>query len=158
MEQKKRNKISVLFIDDEPHNRNSFKAGFRRNFRITLAASGEEGLEFFQEIRPEVVISDQRMPGLEGVDVLRQIKTMDPHPCRILLTGFSRIESVQDAIQKGIIDLYMQKPWDSQKLIEAIVAGAELNRDRVAGRIKDIEQPDEEVLNEDKAPSIQQPF
>lgn len=158
MEQKKRNKISVLFIDDEPHNRNSFKASFRRNFRITLAASGEEGLELFQEIRPEVVISDQRMPGLEGVDVLKQIKRMDPHPCRILLTGYSRIDSVQEAIQKGIIDTYMQKPWDSQKLIEAIVAGAELNSDRIAGLIKDVVQPDEKDLNGDKVHSIQQPF
>ena len=90
--------------------------------------------------------------------MLKQIKRMDPHPCRILLTGYSRIDSVQEAIQKGIIDIYMQKPWDSQKLIEAIVAGAELNNDRVAGRIKDLVQHDEEVLNEDKVSSIQQPF
>ena len=158
MEQKTRNKISLLFIDDEPNNRNSFKAGFRRNFIITLAAAGEKELELFQENRPEVVISDQRMPWLEGLDVLKQINIMDSHPCQILLTGFSRIDSVQKSIQKGIVDLYMQKPWDSQKLIEAIVADAELNEDRDAGRIKGFVQPDEEVLNEDKVPSIQQTF
>jgi response regulator RpfG family c-di-GMP phosphodiesterase len=158
LEQKKRNNISVLFIDYEPDNRNSFKARFCRNFDITLTASGEEGLDLFEEIRPEVIISDQHMPGLEGVDVLKQIKRIDPHTCRILITGYSRIESVQEAIQKGIIDLYMQKPWDSQKFIEAIVAGSEMNRDRIAGRIKDIVQPVEEGLYEDKVPSIQQPF
>ena len=109
-------KISILYVDDEINNLNSFKAAFRREFNVLLASSGTEGLELLQNNVVHVIITDQRMPQMTGVDFLIEVLKKHTDPIRILLTGYTDINAVIDAVNKGHIYYYLNKPWDEQQL------------------------------------------
>ncbi|WP_138479161.1 response regulator [Dyadobacter bucti] len=109
-------KISVLYVDDEINNLNSFKAAFRRDFNILIATSGREGLELLKHNVVHVIITDQRMPGMTGVDFLIEVLKDYSDPVRILLTGYTDINAVIDAVNKGHIYYYLNKPWDEAQL------------------------------------------
>ena len=96
-------KISVLYVDDEINNLNSFKAAFRRDFNILIATSGREGLELLKHNVVHVIITDQRMPEMTGVDFLIEVLKDYSDPVRILLTGYTDITAVIDAVNKGHI-------------------------------------------------------
>jgi len=109
-------KISILYVDDEINNLNSFKAAFRREFNVLLASSGTEGLDVLQNNVVHVIITDQRMPQMTGVDFLIEVLKKHTDPIRILLTGYTDINAVIDAVNKGHIYYYLNKPWDEQQL------------------------------------------
>ena len=109
-------KISILYVDDEVNNLNSFKAAFRRDFNVLLATSGQEGLDILENNVIHVIITDQRMPGMTGVDFLIEVLKKYTDPIRILLTGYTDINAVIDAVNKGHIYYYLNKPWDEQQL------------------------------------------
>ncbi|WP_221390942.1 response regulator [Dyadobacter sp. NIV53] len=109
-------KISILYVDDEINNLNSFKAAFRRDFNVLLATSGREGLEILENNVIHVIITDQRMPEMTGVDFLIEVLKKYTDPIRILLTGYTDINAVIDAVNKGHIYYYLNKPWDEQQL------------------------------------------
>ncbi|MCF2443174.1 response regulator [Dyadobacter sp. CY345] len=109
-------KISILYVDDEVNNLNSFKAAFRRDFNVLTVTSGKEGLEVLKSNRVHVIITDQRMPEMTGVDFLIEVLKEYTDPIRILLTGYSDITAVIDAVNKGHIYYYLNKPWDEQQL------------------------------------------
>ena len=108
--------INVLYVDDEVHNLNSFKAAFRRDFNVLTVTSGKEGLEVLKSNKVHVIITDQRMPEMTGVDFLIEVLKEYTDPIRILLTGYSDINAVIDAVNKGHIYYYLNKPWDEQQL------------------------------------------
>ncbi len=108
--------ISILYVDDEENNLNSFKATFRRDYKIYTAASGKEGLEILKNNTVHLIITDQRMPGMTGVEFLVEVLKEYTDPIRILLTGYSDISAVIDAVNKGHIYYYLNKPWDEQML------------------------------------------
>jgi len=109
-------KIKVLYIDDEIENLNAFKASFRRKFDIYTANTAEEGLSILEQNPIEIIIADQKMPGKTGVDFFESILDDHPEPKRILLTAFSDINAVIDAINKGQVYRYVTKPWDNYEL------------------------------------------
>ncbi|PCJ26331.1 MAG: hypothetical protein COA97_05990 [Flavobacteriales bacterium] len=109
-------KIKVLYIDDEIINLHAFKASFRRLFEIHIAVSAEEGYKILKTNPIEVVISDQRMPGKSGVDFFESILDIHPNPIRILLTAYSDINAVIDAINRGSVYRYVTKPWNEYDL------------------------------------------
>ncbi|GLU52014.1 MULTISPECIES: response regulator [Dyadobacter] len=109
-------KISILYVDDELNNLNSFKAAFRRDFNVLTVTSGKEGLEVLKSNKVHVIITDQRMPEMTGVDFLIEVLKEYTDPIRILLTGYSDINAVIDAVNKGHIYYYLNKPWDEQQL------------------------------------------
>ena len=109
-------KISVLYVDDEENNLLSFKAAFRREYDVTTAISGEEALKLLEQKTFQVIITDQRMPGMTGVEFLQKALPKWPEPIRILLTGYSDINAVIDAINKGEVYRYLTKPWDNEFL------------------------------------------
>lgn len=109
-------KISILYIDDEVNNLNVFKATFRTIFNIYTATSADEGRKILKENEINIIISDQRMPVMTGVEFFASIKEDHPEPIRILLTGFSDIQAVIDAINKGEVYHYITKPWEEQFL------------------------------------------
>jgi len=109
-------KIKVLYIDDEGINLLAFKASFRRIFEVFTAKSADEGIDVLKSHPIEVVLSDQRMPGKTGVDFFEEIKDLYPTPIRILITAFSDIESIIDAVNKGNIYRYVTKPWSNFEL------------------------------------------
>jgi signal transduction histidine kinase len=113
-------KIKVLYIDDEINNLRSFQASFRRNYEIDVASSAAEGMGILNEKEIHVIIADQRMPQSTGVDFFNVVRLSHPEPIRILLTGYSDIEAIIDAVNKGEIYRYIKKPWDELELTNAI--------------------------------------
>ncbi len=108
--------IGVLYVDDEVNNLNSFKAAFRRDFEIYTASSAREGRKILDNNEIGVIITDQRMPGMTGIEFLESILTIYPDTIRILLTGFSDINAVMDAINRGQVYKYLVKPWQNDEL------------------------------------------
>lgn len=108
--------IKVLYVDDEVNNLNSFKATYRRDYKVYTANSGPEALQIIKEIQFPVIITDQRMPEMTGVEFLVEVLKISPDSIRILLTGYSDINAVIDAVNKGQIYYYVNKPWDEQQL------------------------------------------
>jgi len=110
------NTINVLYVDDEVHNLNSFKAGFRRKFNIFTAESAIEGRKILETEDIHVILTDQRMPVTTGIEFLESIIPDFPEPIRILMTGYADINAVIDAINKGKVYKYIQKPWMDEDL------------------------------------------
>lgn len=109
-------KIRVLYVDDEVNNLQAFKATFRRDYKIFLAESAKDGRELLLNEEIDIIITDQRMPEENGVDFLKSIIPLHPDPIRILLTGYTDIQAVIDAINKGKIYHYLTKPWEEDYL------------------------------------------
>lgn len=103
--------VHVLYIDDEVDNLTSFKATFRRNFTITTAESADEALKILKEETIHVILSDQRMPKMTGIEFFESIQKTYPDPIRILITGYTDINAVIDAINLGQVYKYLTKPW-----------------------------------------------
>jgi DNA-binding NtrC family response regulator len=107
---------NILYIDDEVNNLVTFKANFRRYYTIFTAESAEEGRKILAANSIQVVITDHRMPGMTGVQFLESILNEYPDPIRILLTGYSDIETIIEAINKGQIYRYVMKPFNPAEL------------------------------------------
>ena len=108
--------FGVLYVDDEIHNLNSFKAAFRREFNIFVAQSAREGRKILDQNEIAVIVTDQRMPVMTGIEFLESIIAVYPDTIRILLTGFSDINAVMDAINRGQVYKYLVKPWADEEL------------------------------------------
>jgi len=108
--------INVLYVDDEVHNLTAFRAGFRRTFNIFTAESAIAGRKILETEEIHVIITDQRMPVTTGIEFLESIIPDFPEPIRILLTGYADINAVIDAINKGQVYKYIQKPWQENDL------------------------------------------
>ena len=111
-------KYAILFIDDEEQSQKYFSQIFGRIFKIYLASDGEEGLKLFHEHKEEIgiVVSDQRMPGISGSDLLAQVAEISPNVVNILSTAYSDLEAAIDAVNQGGIYRYVTKPWDLAEL------------------------------------------
>jgi serine phosphatase RsbU (regulator of sigma subunit) len=110
------NRRSILYIDDEEDNLTVFRARFRREFEIHLANSGQQGMEIMKQNDIQVVITDQRMPEMTGVEFLEKIIPDYPDCIRMVLTGFSDVEAIIQAINKGRVYRYITKPWNRDEL------------------------------------------
>lgn len=108
--------IRVLFVDDEENNLKAFRSTFRREMDVLLASGGEEALQILETEQVHVIISDQRMPHMTGSEFLAIARERFPKPMRMLLTGFSDLEAVIAAVNKGGIYAYCTKPWDLNDL------------------------------------------
>lgn len=109
-------KVNILYVDDEVNNLVAFKAGFRRVYNIFTAESAAEGVKILENNDIQIVITDQRMPVTTGIEFLEQIMPKYPDPIRILLTGYADINAVIDAINRGQVYRYVQKPWMEEDL------------------------------------------
>ncbi|MFD1629548.1 response regulator [Pseudopedobacter beijingensis] len=109
-------KIKVLYVDDEENNLISFKANFRIKYQVYTALSGEEAIKILDQKEIDIIITDQRMPHMTGVEFLESIIPKHPDPMRILLTGYADMSAVVDAVNKGKIFHYLSKPWDEDEL------------------------------------------
>lgn len=107
-------KIKVLYIDDEEINLQAFKTTFKYDFEVHLASSTKNARQILGNQTIDIIISDQRMPSETGLDFFASILTEHPEPIRILLSAYSDIQMVQEAIQKGTIYHYLTKPWDDE--------------------------------------------
>jgi signal transduction histidine kinase len=106
----------ILYIDDEVENLRGFQFLFKKYFTIHVAQSAEEGFEILKNYPIKLILSDQRMPKMSGVDFFEIASNLYPHIIRIILTGYSDIEAIIKAINKGKIFKYVTKPWDKDDL------------------------------------------
>jgi response regulator RpfG family c-di-GMP phosphodiesterase len=109
-------KITVIYVDDEENNLISFKATFRIKYNVLTAISAEEAIKLLETRPVEIIITDQRMPNITGVEFLERILERFPDPIRILLTGYTDMSAVIDAVNKGKIYHYLTKPWNEEEL------------------------------------------
>jgi len=119
-------KTGILYVDDEENNLTSFKASLRREFNVYTAISPEAAQEFLDKEDLKVVLSDQRMPKKTGVEFFTELKKTHPEPIRILLTGYSDMQAVVDAINQGEVHRYLTKPWDASSMISTINQAVEI--------------------------------
>lgn len=114
-------KASILCVDDEPDIVAALERLFRKKYNVYKAYSGNNGLEILEKIRDIcVIITDQRMPKMTGVEFLEKSLRTHPHAIRLLLTGYTDIESIIEAINSGQIYRYVTKPWDPVDLTTAV--------------------------------------
>ncbi|MBV7532635.1 ATP-binding protein [Chitinophaga sp. sic0106] len=143
----KENRIRILYIDDEIHNLNAFKASFRRSYEIYTATSALEGKQLLKEIMVHIIIADQKMPVSTGVEFFNEIKDVLPDPIRILLTGYTDVDDIIDAINKGHIFSYVKKPWDEHELHRTINNAYEIysTRRQLKEKIVELEKTNDEL-------------
>ncbi len=138
----------VLFVDDEPQVLETISLIFR-NWYFVTAVGAEAALKAISDDKFAVVVSDQRMPGMTGTELLKKVREIAPETIRIILTGYSDIDSIIEAINSGEVWRFINKPWDNQKLkatVKAAVDLYEVNRmlkeQQKAGRAVNAKQSD----------------
>ncbi|HEX9803377.1 MAG TPA: response regulator, partial [Gammaproteobacteria bacterium] len=142
---------TVLVVDDEPNILRSLVRLLRRDgYNILTAGSGAEGLELLAQHEVEVIISDQRMPGMTGTEFLSRVKGLYPETVRIVLSGYTDLESITDAINHGAIYKFLTKPWDDDLLRDNVRQAIEQHELRAENR-----RLTEELSEANKALSLQ---
>ncbi len=115
----------VLYVDDEPESLRIFELTFRREFSVLTAASGDEALARTRATPIALVLSDQRMPGMSGVDLLTRVHEADPRTVCMLVTGYGDTETLSLAINSGAISRFVPKPWTPDAMRETLRRGIE---------------------------------
>ena len=133
-------KIKILYVDDEKNNLVSFQSYFRKEYQVHTATSVSDALKLIEHEHMHIIISDQRMPAITGVEFLEQTIASHPDSIRMLITGQSDINVVIQAINRGQITKFLQKPWDWEKLSLAIENCVLLYRSKV-----ELKQKNEEL-------------
>ncbi|RKZ34079.1 MAG: two-component system response regulator, partial [Gammaproteobacteria bacterium] len=119
-------KATVLCVDDEPEILSALSRFLRRErYDVLTAQSGAAGLDLLRRHMVDVVISDMRMPEMDGTEFLAEVAHNWPETVRILLTGYADISATIDAINQGEIFRYVSKPWDEDKLRQTVRSGME---------------------------------
>ncbi len=115
-------KHKVLYVDDEEINLRIFKDTFRRDFDIHVAISGFDALEVLKKESVDIVITDQRMPGMTGVELLGKINSMFPDipPNRLMISGYSEDEDIKKAFREYRLSKFVSKPWKYEELRKII--------------------------------------
>jgi C4-dicarboxylate-specific signal transduction histidine kinase len=130
---------AVLYVDDDALNLRVFEANFGQRFRIFRCSSPAEALTTLELRRSEigVVLSDQRMPGMTGVELLERARTIAPDAKRMLVTAYADMQAVIDAVNRGQVTRYFVKPWDRAELLAAIEDALKIARLEL--RIREVE-------------------
>lgn len=111
---------AILLVDDEPEILHSLKALLRRKFSLHTAENGAEALEILKDNTIQVVMTDQRMPEMNGSELLHHVGRISPDTVRIIFTGYADIRAVVEAVNCGDLFRYITKPWDPEQLIETL--------------------------------------
>jgi len=125
-------KHCLLIVDDEPDVCDSVQALLRREFRVLKANSAQEGFQIMQQEEVHIIMTDQRMPQITGVELLTRVKSKNPEAVRMLFTGYADLDSIIAAINQGHIFQFLKKPWQAEDL-EAAVRHAAIEYDRLSG-------------------------
>ena len=113
-------KYTLLIVDDEPDVCDSVHDLLRREFRVLKANSGHEGYRLMQEEEVHIIMTDQRMPQVSGVELLTKVKAKNPQAVRMLFTGYADLESIIAAINQGHVYQFLKKPWQPEELLDAV--------------------------------------
>ncbi len=144
-------KKTIICVDDEPRILNSLKMLLKKDFNVLTTTDGNEAIELLEKQKAHVIISDQRMPKMTGVDLLRQSTEISPNTMRILLTGYSDLAAVIGSINEGEIYRFINKPWSNGHIKMLVNNAASISADLWADETpldvknfaqKNVEQPD----------------
>ncbi len=111
-------KYSIIYIDDEPENLRAFISLFRRGYNIFTTISPIQGIEYLRNNKVDLIITDQRMPEMTGVEFLEEIYKFMPGkpPCRIIYSGYSKTNDIEKAKKKNWMSFFVSKPCDPENL------------------------------------------
>ena len=126
-------KPSVLLVDDESRVIRTLKILLRTQFEIFTATRGREALEILQKRVIHVLVSDQRMPEMSGVQLLARVKEISPNTMRIMLTGYSDTDAIVASINQGEVFRFINKPWRNQEMKETVNKAAEIAQNLFSG-------------------------
>ena len=112
--------FTILAVDDEPANLRMLERLLRRRYRVLTATSGEDALEILKREDVSLIITDQRMPGLSGIELLRESIRTNPDAMRIILTGYTDPDALIEAINTTRVYKFVSKPWDPVHLKQTI--------------------------------------
>src|SRR4030043_1335488 len=151
----------ILYVDDEEDNLTVFNSAFRRDYEVYLAKSGQEGLEIIKKHQIQLIITDQRMPEMTGIQFLEKVIPDYPDCIRMVLTGFSDVEAIIQAINKGRVYRYITKPWNKEELKITIDRALEAynlkqqNKDLIASLKEANENLEQKVIERTKQIELQ---
>ncbi|MEE2733618.1 MAG: HD domain-containing phosphohydrolase [Pseudomonadota bacterium] len=150
----------ILIVDDEPHILSSLERLFEEeDFDVSTAANADAALEMLDEAAMDIIVSDMRMPGMDGAALLACCADRWPDMARILLTGYADIESTIRAINDGRISHYASKPWNDEQLVSKVREALEVKRLRERNRqlveIKEQQRAELQRLTENQESIIQ---
>jgi two-component system response regulator HupR/HoxA len=123
----------ILIVDDEPANLRALERLFRQDYEVLTANSGTEALELLTQHDLALLITDQRMPGMTGIELLKKTMSLRPQMVRIILTGYTDVEALVEAINCGEVYRYITKPWSNEDLrvtVKRALEHFETNRKR----------------------------
>ena len=112
-------KPTILICDDEEGIRESFKLILETDYQLKFAKNGLEALELLKSVSPDAMLLDIKMPKMNGIETLRQIKKLKPMLHVIVVTGYQSVETAQEALRNGASD-YIPKPFESRQILKAI--------------------------------------
>lgn len=152
-------KFNILYVDDEVSNLNVFKNTFRRDYNIYTAESAKKGIEILEEEKIDLILTDQRMPEMTGVEFLKKIISKYPEPNRILITAYTDFGALKEAVNEAKIFQYIQKPWDEKNIKKTINNALEIYSlrqknlqltEELKSNNKELERLNRELLELDK--------
>lgn len=119
----------VLFVDDEERIVSLLRTIFRNTYDVFTATNGHDALDIMRKTHIHVLVSDQRMPAMLGVELLGRARQISPNTMRILLTGYSDLAAIVGSVNDGEVFRYINKPWDHREIKEVIAQAAEIARE-----------------------------
>lgn len=122
----KEEKSNILFVDDEPMILSSLNMLFKSRYKVYLAENGFDALEIIKSVPIKVICSDQRMPGMLGHELLRQVKEISPNTVRMLLTGYSDLDAIIGSVNAGEVFRFINKPWQGEFMLYVMKLGIEI--------------------------------
>ena len=130
---------SILYVDDEEVNLRIFQYSFRRDYNILTALTGREALSILETNKVDLLITDQQMPNMTGVDLLSQVVPKYPNIVRMIMTGFSDMGAIIRAVNEFGLDRYLVKPWDREELKVIFDKALERrNEEKATAKTKDV--------------------
>lgn len=151
---------TLLLVDDEENVIRSLRRLFRSEpFTLLSANSGEEGLAILEQQPVSVILSDQRMPGMTGSDFLKIVKQRFPDTIRIVMSGYTELESITSAINDGAIFKFLLKPWEDEKLVAHIreafsYQDLKINNLRLTEELKKLNASLEDRIKEEREKNV----
>ncbi len=133
------NKCSLLVVDDEPYILTTLSVFLSRDFEVYTANAGAAAQEVFAQHRIDLILSDQKMPRMSGVELLEWVRQNHPKSIRLLMTGFAELEDAVEAINRGQVYRYLFKPWRADELLQIL---------RDACRTYQLERHNEQLVGE----------
>lgn len=142
----------IMFVDDEPANARLLERLFRQDYEVLTAESGEEALNLLQQHDVAVIVTDQRMPHMTGLELLKRTASFRPHMVRLILTGYTDVEILVEALNSGLVYQYIPKPWNNDDLRLMVVRALqhyeinkarhdlEMRNQRLKERLKEIHE------------------